>query len=265
MVWPDFIGRAVLAGTGLAWVAGPLGAFVVWQRMAYFGDTLAHASLLGITLSLAFEVHLSVGVVGVALTIAILLVYWQRQATLASDTLLGILSHTGLALGLITLSLIRKPSTDVLGYLYGDVLAVSNEDILWIYGGGSVALLLLLLIWRPLLSLTVHADLAAVEGVPVHRIRLLYVAILAFLVAIAVKIVGVLLVTSMLIIPAAAARRIAQAPGQLAVMASLLGMLAVWGGLIFSYYWDVPTGPAMVCGMALLFVLTTLLGKKVKY
>lgn len=254
-VLPEFMWRAVLAGLGVAMIAGPLGAFMVWQRLAYFGDTLAHASLLGISLSLAFHFNMSLGILMIALMVAVLLVVFQKKSWLASDTLLGILAHGCLALGLVTLSLVQGPQIDILGYLYGDILAVSTQDIAMIYGGGLFILTVMALIWRSLLSATVHAELAMVEGVPVQRVRLMYMCLLALVIALSIKIVGVLLMTALLVIPAATARRFAKTPEQLALMGSVIGGICVLGGLGLSLYGDVPAGPAIVCISASLFVL----------
>lgn len=252
---PEFMWRAVVAGLGVALIAGPLGAFMVWQRLAYFGDTLAHASLLGISLSLAFHFNMSLGILMVALMVALLLVSLQRKNWLASDTVLGILAHACLAFGLVTLSCVKGPQVDILGYLYGDILAVSLQDIAMIYGGGLFIMGVMIAIWRPLLSATVHNELAAVEGVSVQRVRLIYMCLLALVIALSIKIVGVLLMTALLIIPAATARRFSNTPEQLAVISSLVGATSVMGGLALSLYTDVPAGPAIVCIASGLFVL----------
>jgi len=259
---PEFMWRALLAGLGIALIAGPLGAFMVWQRLAYFGDTLAHASLLGISLSLAFHFNMSIGIIIVALLVALLLVSLGKTTWLASDTVLGILAHGCLALGLVALTLVQGPQIDILSYLYGDILAVSNDDILMIYVGILFIFSVMLFIWRSLLSITVHEELASVEGRAVQRVRLIYMCLLALVIALSIKIVGVLLMTALLIIPAATARRFASTPEQLAGIASIVGALAVLGGLSLSFYQDIPAGPAIVC-MAVLFFLMGLLKSKI--
>ena len=211
---PDFLVRALLGGIGVALAAGPLGAFVVWRRMAYFGDTLAHSALLGVALGLLLGINPNVTVIVVCAVLAVVLVVLQRrQRFLASDTLLGILAHASLGLGLVTLAFLQTLRLDLLSLLFGDILAVTATDLAWIYGGGVAVLALLALLWRPLLSATVHEDLARVEGVPVTAVRLAYMLLIAVVIAVALKIVGVLLVTSLLIIPAATARRFATTPG----------------------------------------------------
>ncbi|OYT94208.1 MAG: hypothetical protein CFE49_19470, partial [Pseudomonas sp. PGPPP3] len=202
---PDFLLNALLAGLALALVAGPLGSFVVWRRMAYFGDTLAHAALLGVAVGLLLDVSPTLAVTVGCVLLAVLLVTLQQRQPLAADTLLGILAPSTLSLGLVVLSFNREVRIDLLGYLFGDLLAVGPSDLLWIVAGSTLVLACLLTLWRQLLAVTVHEELAQVEGLPVAGLRLALVLLIALVIAVAMKIVGVLLITSLLIIPAAAA------------------------------------------------------------
>jgi zinc transport system permease protein len=249
----DFVVRALVAGLGLAVVAGPLGCFVVWRRMAYFGATLAHAALLGIALGFLFDVSPTLGIIFVCAAVSIVLVGFQRQKKLSDDTVLGILAHGALAAGLIVISFMEQLRVDLLGYLFGDILAVTTMDIVWIYGCGAVALVVLALIWRPLLSMTVHEDMARVEGVAITRVRLVFMLLIAVVIAVAMKIVGILLIVSVLIIPAATARRLSASPEQMAVFAGFIGCVAVAGGMASSMTWDTPAGPSIVTVAALVF------------
>jgi len=252
----DFLLNALLAGLALALVAGPLGSFVVWRRMAYFGDTLSHAALLGVALGLMLEVNLTLAVVVCCVLLAVLLVTLQQRQPLASDTLLGILAHSTLSLGLVSLSFMDEVRVDLMGFLFGDLLAISPSDLAWIVGGSALVLLMLIALWRPLLAITVHEELARVEGLPVAAIRLALMLLIAVVIAVAMKIVGVLLITSLLIIPAAAAQRHARTPEQMACGASLLGLLAVCLGLALSWYQDTQAGPSIVVSAAGLFLLS---------
>jgi zinc transport system permease protein len=254
----DFFLRALLGGLGVAAVAGPLGCVIVWRRMAYFGDSLAHSALMGIGLGIVLGVDLGLGIFAAAAAMALLLVGLQRQRLLATDTLLGLLAHSGLALGLVALSFVETVRVDLLSYLFGDVLAVTRTDLAWIYGGGAVALALTTAIWNPLLALSVHEDLAQAEGVPVRRVHLAFVLLIAFVIAMAMKVVGVLLIVSLLIIPAAAARQFAKTPEQMAGLAIVAGFLAVLGGLGGSLRWDTPSGPSVVVGALAVFVVSLL-------
>jgi zinc transport system permease protein len=260
-VMDEFLVRALMAALGVAAIAGPLGSFVVWRRMAYFGDTLSHAALLGITLGFLLGVDPTIGIIGVCAAVALLLALGQRQSVLASDTLLGILSHGALSLGLVSLAFMETLRVDLIGYLLGDVLSVTWGDIAVVYIGGAGVLGILIWLWRPLLAITVHEDLARVEGVPVRRVQLAFMMIIAVTIAIAMKVVGILLITSLLIIPAAAARALSRTPEQMAVVASAAGMLAVLAGLAGSFQWDLPSGPAIVTAAGILFALS-LIGRR---
>ena len=257
----EFLVRALLASLGVAAVAGPLGSFVVWRRMAYFGDTLSHSALLGVTLGFLLGVDPTIGIVGICAAVALVLALSQRQSVLASDTLLGILSHGALSLGLVSLAFMETLRVDLIGYLLGDVLSVTWNDIAVVYIGGATVLGILIWLWRPLLAITVHEDLARVEGVPVRRVQVAFMLIIAVTIAIAMKVVGILLITSLLIIPAAAARSLSKTPEQMAVMAGVVGMLAVFAGLAGSFQWDLPSGPAIVTAAGILFALT-LIGRR---
>jgi len=253
----DFIARAVVAGLLLALVAGPLGCFIVWRRMAYFGDTLAHSALLGIAFGLLLDLNLQLAVVLACCGLALLLVLMERRKSLATDTLLGILAHSSLALGLVLLSF-TPVQIDLLGYLFGDLLTVSTRELWWIGGGVAAALALILLYWNRLLAITLHQELAQVEGLNVTQLRLLLMLVMAVVVAVSMKIVGVLLITSLMIIPPATARHFAASPEQMAVGASAVGCLAVCGGIAASWQLDTPTGPSIVVMAALLYLLASL-------
>ncbi|MBT5108882.1 MAG: iron chelate uptake ABC transporter family permease subunit [Rhodospirillaceae bacterium] len=251
----DFFWFALLGGVGVAITAGPLGCFVVWRRMAYFGDSLAHSALIGVALGLALSIDTTLGVLIGCVAFAVIITLLQDQNRLATDTLLGILAHSSLALGLVAVSFQDNVRIDLMAYLFGDILAIDVTDLAWVYGGGTVALLGLAYIWRPLLALSVHADIARAEGIPVRAVRLAFTLLLAIVIAIAMKIVGVLLIVSMLIIPAATARRFAKSPEQMAFLAATVGAVAVIIGLAASLQWNTPSGPSIVSAAFALFLL----------
>lgn len=251
---PDFVLYALAAGIGVAMVMGVTGVFVVWRRMAYFGDTLAHSALLGVALGFVIGIDANAGIVGVCLIISIGLVVLRRQRYLAEDTLLGILAHSSLALGLVSVSFVAALRVDLTSYLFGDILSVTPADLVWIYGGGAVALAALAWIWRDLVAITVHEEIAHIEGVPILRTQIAFMVLFALVIAMAMKVVGILLVTALLIIPAAAARRFSRTPEQMAAFAALAGCVAVAAGLQVSLLWDLPSGPAIVCASALIYL-----------
>lgn len=258
-MFAEFLWRALLGGIGVALIAGPFGSLVVWRRLAYFGDTLAHSALLGVALGFLLHLDLTLGILIICQLLALLLFFGQRQKQLASDTLLGIFAHGALSLGLVVLAFMEDVRVDLLAYLFGDILAIGSGDLIWIFCGGGLALAGLLWLWKPLLAITVHEDLARVEGIPVDRINWAFLGLIALTVAIMMKVVGLLLVTSLLIIPAATARRFAGNPEGMALLASLIGCLAVVSGLYGSFLWDTPTGPTIVVAACLLFAISQLL------
>jgi zinc transport system permease protein len=251
----DILLNALIAGLLLATICGPLGALVTWQRMAYYGDTLAHSALLGLALGLALQVNLQYAVLLSCLLIACLLFALQWWRNIALDSLLGILSHSSLALGLVCLSFIDNQRLDLNAFLFGDLLAIMRDDLLSLLLICALVGSLLWRYWSKLVTLTAHAELAEIEGLPVNKLRLLLMLMVAATVAVAMKIVGVLLITAMLIIPSSAAARVARSPEQAALLASLIGCIAVIAGLSGAWYWDTPVGPSIVLGAGILFVL----------
>ncbi|MCV3764360.1 iron chelate uptake ABC transporter family permease subunit [Rhizobium sp. TRM95796] len=254
----DFFIRALIGGTGLALTTGPLGCFIVWRRMAYFGDTMAHSALLGVALSLLFNLNIMIAVFVVAAAVSLLLLLLQKVQSLSADSLLGILSHASLSVGLVILAFMSWVRVDLISFLFGDILAIGEGDIDLIWGGGILVLLTLVYLWRPLVASTVSEDLAEAEGLQPKKARLIFMLLLAVVIAIAMKIVGILLITSLLIIPAAAARRFSTSPEIMAALSALIGVVAVWGGLYGSLQFDTPSGPSIVVAALALFVVSLL-------
>ncbi len=261
MMLADFMVRALLGGLGIALVAGPLGCFIVWRRMAYFGAALAHASLLGVALGLLLDVDPAIGITIIALAAAASLAGLQGQSRLAGDTVLGIFAHGALALGLVLVAFLEGYRFDLMGYLFGDILALSSGDLVWIYIGAVLVLAALAWLWRPLLFLTVDEDLALVSGVSVEPIRFAFMLLIALVVALAMKLVGLMLIVSLLIIPAATARALAATPERMAVLAALAAALAVVVGLGASMLADTPAGPSIVTAATALFLLSLPAGR----
>lgn len=255
MMLDDFFTRAIVAGLGIAAVTGPLGCFVVWRKLAYFGDTLAHAALLGVAIALLLNVNVTLAVFFIAITVALLLLALQTRSTLSSDALLGMLSHGSLAVGLLALAFMTWVRMDLMGLLFGDLLTVTKTDISVIYAGGFAVLAVLAWAWRPLFAVTVNRDLAAAEGINVAAYDVLLMVLLAAVVAVSIKIIGVMLITSLLIIPAGAARRLSSGPAMMAVLAAIVGGAAVIVGLFASLNFNSPSGPSIVVAALVLFAI----------
>ncbi len=252
---PHFFWLSGTAGSLVALLSGPMGAMMAWQRMAYFGDTLAHAGLLGIGFSCLMGLSPGLGTIIVCMGVALLLRFLERQPWVAQDTLLGVLSHVVLALGIVLASQVSAVRLNLEGILFGDLLLVSKTDVLGIAGVVALVLYGIKRIWKPLLSATVSPSLAQLEGVPVEAVRTRYVIWLSVVVAMAIQVVGVLLIIALLIIPAAAARFISNSPERMARNASLLGIGSVWLGLLLSFGMDWPSGPSIVLVAALFFAI----------
>lgn len=252
-----FLLRAALAGVGLALAAGPLGAFVLWRRMAYFGDATAHAAILGVALALALSLPIGAGTLAVALGMALTVAALAARGW-AMDTVLGVLAHSALAFGLVAVSFFPAVRGDLEAWLFGDILAVTRGDLALIWGGAALVALLLAWRWQALLTATVSEDLARAAGIDPGRERLVLVVALALVVAVALKVVGALLVGAMLIIPAAAARSLARSPEAMAALATLAAALAALLGLQVSLWLDTPAGPTMVAAAALIFAASLL-------
>ena len=259
----DFVVRALLAGVGLALVTGPTGCIIVWRRLAYFGETVAHSALLGVALAMVLDLHLAIGIFCIASIVVLLMFLLERRETLPSDTLLGLLAHGGLASGLVILSFFPTMRLDLQALLFGDILGVSRTDIALVWLGGAAALGVLAWIWRALVTATVSVDIAVVEGLKPERARLVFGFLVAAIIAVAVKLVGVLLVVALLIIPAATARRFATSPVGMAVVAAVAGVVAVVGGLYASAELDTPSGPSIVVAALIIFILTRLRRRRI--
>ena len=260
----DFVLMALAAGIALALVAGPLGSFLVWRRMAFFGDTLAHATLLGIAVGLLTGSNPQLSIIICSVLFAGVLVLLEKKDGVASDTLLGIIAHSTLALGIILLALTDTLRVDLEAYLFGALLTIGMQDLMWILVIVAVVGVLLLKFWNSLVSFTVHEELAAIEGKNVNRLYLLLVMLITVTIAVSMKVVGVLLITSLLIIPPAAARRLARTPEQMALGASVFGVLAVVLGLLSAFYLDVPAGPSIVVVATVIFLVLHYLPGSVK-
>ena len=258
MMIDDFIIRALLAGVLVVLVSGPLGCVVVWRRMAYFGDALAHSALLGTSLAIMFEINPLIGVMLIGLVLSYLLIRLQVKNDLSSDAILGILSHGALAAGLVLLAIMQSQGQriDLMAYLFGDILSVSWAYLIWLSVVCLFVFALISWLWQSILAVAVHEELAQSEGVAVDRVRLIFMLLMAVVVAVAMKIVGIILITALLIVPAASARRFAKSPEAMAIVAIIFGLFSVLGGVFASMQWDTPAGPSIVLASVVLFFVS---------
>ena len=257
----DFVLRAALAGVGLSLATGPLGAFVLWRRMAYFGDAMAHAAILGVALALAFSMSITLGALVVVLAVGISVSALAERGH-AVDTTLGVLAHSALALGLVAISFLKGVRIDLTAFLFGDILTVTTLDLALIWGGSSLVLAVLTWRWSAMLTATLNAELAVSSGIDPRVERLILTLLLAVVVALALKVVGALLIAAMLIVPAAAARGFTRTPEAMAVLATLFGAASAIGGVGASLLADSPAGPSIVVVAAAIYVVSLVVGRK---
>ena len=261
-MFDDFIIRAFAAGIGLALITGPLGCFIIWRRLSYFGDTIAHSALLGVVIAYAMNFNLILADFAVSCFIALSLLFLQKRTNLPDDALLGLLAHSVLAIGLVLLGILSFIRIDLMGLLFGDILSVNITDVLFVWIGGSIVLIVLILIWRPLFAATVNLELAKAEGLNADLANAIFTILIASVIAISIKIVGILLITGLLIIPAAASRNLSSTPIQMAIISSVIGLVSVVLGLQTSMIWNSSTGPTILAIALGVFILTLIPLKK---
>jgi len=254
-MFDDFFIRALIAGIGIALVTGPLGCFIIWRRLSFFGDTLSHSALLGVTLAFFFELNIAFSVFLISSAIALILLKLQKTTKLPGDALLGLLAHSSLAVGLVVIGFLTTIRFDIMGLLFGDILAVNEIDLLIIWIGGALILLILKIIWKPLFASTVNHELAEAEGMNPDKVNAIFTVLLAAIIAISIKIVGLLLITGMLIMPAAMARNVSNNPMQMVKLSIIGGLLSVIIGLFSSLEINTPSGPSIITAALVLFCL----------
>ncbi len=258
----DFFIRALIAGIGIALVTGPLGCFIIWRRLSFFGDTLAHAALLGVTMAVFFEINIAFSVFLISSVVALILIKLQKNTKLPGDALLGLLAHSSLAVGLVVIGFLTSIRFDVMGLLFGDILAVNQNDLLLIWIGGAFILLILKFIWKPLFASTVNHELAEAEGMEPNKYNAIFTVLMAAVIAISIKIVGLLLITGMLIMPAAMGRNLSSNPQQMVKLSVIGGLLAVIIGLFSSLQFNTPSGPSIITAALILFCFSLIKFKR---
>jgi zinc transport system permease protein len=252
----DFLLRALFAGLIMVVIAAPMGCLMVWQRLAFLSDTLGHAAVMGVGLGLMLQIEPLYGVLAVALVIVFSLSRVSHFNNALSETTLAIISHTGLAGGIILVGLLPAPTVNLEAILFGDLLATTRGDLLNLLLTTIVLLVLLLRYWRAFVAVSVSREIAQAEGIEVRRVQALMYVMIALLVAVMMKVMGVLLIAAMLVIPTSSARLFSRSPEQMVLISGLYGLAALGGGLTGSFQFDWQTGPAIVISATLLLLLT---------
>lgn len=258
MIYNEFFIRALFAGIGIILSTGPLGCFIVWQRMTYFGDTIAHSALLGVAFSLMLNLPLPLCIFMVAALTSIILLQIQKSEFIASDAILGVITHSTISISLIMLSFMTWVNTDLTSFLFGDILAVNTNDIIIIWSAGILNIVILIKIWKSLLATTVNYDLAKAEGMQPEKVKLIFTMITALMISISIKFIGITLITSLLILPTVTARRFATSPENMVILTTVIGILGVILGLYGSLIFDTPSGPSIIITSLIFFILSFL-------
>lgn len=260
----DFLLRSIIAGTMMVTIAAPIGCLMVWQRLAFLSDTLGHAAVLGVGLGLLLQLPPMVGVLGVVLLIVISLSQVVNFNNALSETTLAIISNTGLAAGLIILGLLPENTVSVEAILFGDLLSVTLTDLGMILITTLVLVFLLKQHWRSFVAVSVSREIAQAEGIQVRKVQLLMYLMIALLVAVMMKVMGVLLIAAMLVIPTSTARMLSNSPERMVIFSAFYGVAALAGGLLSSFQFDWQTGPSIVLSATGLLLVTLLFVRWVK-
>ncbi|CAL9914245.1 Zn(2(+)) ABC transporter membrane subunit [Candidatus Liberibacter solanacearum] len=258
MIYNEFFIRALFAGIGIILSTGPLGCFIVWQRMTYFGDTIAHSALLGVAFSLMLNLPIPLCIFMVAALTSIILLQIQKSEFIASDAILGVITHSTISISLIMLSFMTWVNTDLTSFLFGDILAVNTNDIIIIWSAGILNIVILITIWKSLLATTVNYELAKAEGMQPEKVKLIFTMITALMISISIKFIGITLITSLLILPTVTARRFATSPENMVILTTVIGILGVILGLYGSLIFDTPSGPSIIITSLIFFILSFL-------
>ncbi|MBN9565551.1 MAG: metal ABC transporter permease [Alphaproteobacteria bacterium] len=255
-----FMTKAFFVGILISMLSGPMGCLVLWQRMSFLGDTLAHASLLGVSMATLCGIPLPVGLVVTTLAVGLAIHLTYHKKNLPLNTILAIVTQITLALGIIGISITRQQGY-IANFLFGDLLALDQLDLMLIGIIVPLVLILIRIFWRPFIIIILNEEIAAAEGLPVRRLKLLYTLVFALSIAIISRTVGVLLVVSLLIIPAAAARLISKTPEAMAIQAVAVGMVAIIFGLLFSWKLDLPTTPMVTLSATIILITLAIYAK----
>ena len=257
----DFVSRALIASLAVSVIAGSLGCFVIWKRLSYFSDSISHSALLGVGLGIISGLGMNFGLIIVGAIFAALVVALQQKDLLSNDAILGIFSHIALSVGIVVLGFVGDSNTDYFAYLFGDILSITSSDIYWIFTVMAIVLALLVMNWKKLLLLTLNEELATAEGLNKVFYELLFMFLIALAVSVSVRIVGVLLITSLLIMPPAIARAFSRSPLSMIIGSVAVSVITVLLGLYASIEFDVATGPAIVITLGIFFVGSQLMPK----
>ncbi|MFH0830834.1 MAG: metal ABC transporter permease [Parcubacteria group bacterium] len=252
----DIFLRALAVGLLIALAAGSLGTMVVIRRMSFFADAIAHASLTGIALGVLLQIDPLWAAIVFSLAVGLGIAWLARRNTLALDTIIGVFYSTAVALGVIIIGGLKGIRIDLESFLFGDILAVSRVDLVVAAVLVVVVLVVFGFILGPLVQLALNRDLARVQGVKVNLYEILFMSLMALMVAVGIKLVGIVLIGPLLIMPAAAAKNVSRSLLGMLVLSLILALVGVVAGMYGSVWLASPVGPTIVVAMAVLFGLS---------
>ena len=258
----QFMQRAIIAGLLMGLTLSLLGVFVVLRRSAFFGDAVAHFAFAGVALGFLFAINPIVAAIFVSAFLALGMGYLKNHAPLQSlDTIIGIFFSGAAALGIFVIGLLKGYRADLFQFLFGDIIAISSQDVLTALIISILIIVVFVFAWKPLFKMTFNREVAQISGVKVHMYEYLFLALLAIVTAMSIKVVGIILVPALLVIPAAAAKNISRSLHQMIAYSLIVGVLSVTGGLIGSFYFNTASGATIVLASIVCFVFTFLINR----
>ncbi|MFT7086926.1 MAG: zinc transport system permease protein [Rickettsiales bacterium] len=259
MFEPLFI-KALIAGIGVAIALAPIGVFVLWKKMAYFSDAISHSAIFGLAIATIIAVSPMYGIVLCAVIFCFLMFIIGKQNLYSIDSIIGITSATLLSIGMILLAFFPS-EIELEEYLFGDLLNLENYQITIIYAAAALVVLAISLWFKKLLLSTINPDLAKISGIKTENLELKFLLLTAIIVACLVKIVGIFLITSMMILPAAIGRNFSKTPTHMIFLSLAFAIFSIVGGLFFAVFFNLPSSPAII-GFSALILILSILSKK---
>jgi len=253
-----FIQRALIASLIVGILCPFVGNFVVLRKMSFFSDAISHSAFAGIAVGALLGIDLSLSSLVVAILIAFFIAFLSEKTTLSHDTIIGIAFSGSIATGILIIGMLKGYRMDVFTFLFGDILAITRTDLVLLLLICIISIGVLTVFLKPFLQITFNRELARIEGINVRVFEYMLFFIIAVVVTVSLKIIGIILVTSLLIVPAAAAKNLASSMKHLFVLSCVFGIISGITGLLGSVYLNTPSGPTIVLVSIGIFFLTML-------
>lgn len=249
-----FMQRALIGGILTGLMGGMLGSFTILRQLSFFSDALGHSALLGISIGLLLGLNPSVVLLPFAVVFALVVTYLLERTRLWTDALLNIIYSSSLAIAIITLSFVGQYKGGLNNLLFGDILAVRELDLVFSSFLLIICVVFIGLTLRTQMLLTLHEPLAIARGVSVSAHRTAFIVLLSLVVGVSIKVIGVLLVSAFVVIPACAARLLSRTFTNYVLLSAGLGALSAVGGMLVSAAFNLPSGPSIVATQLAIFL-----------